>query len=72
MFNEHCNLFNGKLDVVVHEWPFNSNIGLENLSFQIVGIFNMMHVCCVDMTFYVFVIHVIFQANHQPCAKTMF
>jgi hypothetical protein len=60
IFNGHCNLFNGTLDVVVHEWPFNLNIGLENLSFQIVGIFVMMHVCCLDKTFYVFVIHVIF------------
>jgi hypothetical protein len=72
VFNGYQNLFHGTLNVVVHEWAPDLNIGLENLSFQIVGIFNMMHVCCVDMTFYVFVIHVIFQANHQPCAKTMF
>jgi hypothetical protein len=66
MFNGYYNLLYGSLDLVVHEWPFNLNIGLENLSFQIVGIFVMMHVCCLDITFYVFVIHATFQQtiNH--------
>jgi hypothetical protein len=29
--------------------------GLQNLSSQVVGIFVMMHVCCLEITFYVFV-----------------
>jgi hypothetical protein len=34
--------------VVVHEWAFDLNTSLENLSFQIVGISIMMHFSCLE------------------------
>jgi len=34
-FNGYQNLLNGTLDVMVHERVFDLNIGLENLSFQL-------------------------------------
>jgi hypothetical protein len=33
VFTRYQNLLNGTLDVVVHEWALDLNIGLENLSF---------------------------------------
>jgi hypothetical protein len=33
VFNGYRNLLNGTSNVVVHEWAFDLNVGLENLSF---------------------------------------
>jgi len=33
VFNEYCNLLNGTLDMVVHEWAHDLNIGFGNLNF---------------------------------------
>jgi len=35
VFNGYQNLLNGTLDVVVHEWAPNLNIGSEKLNFKI-------------------------------------
>jgi hypothetical protein len=42
-FHRYRNLLNETSNVVVHEWAPNLKMGLENLSFQIVGISIMMH-----------------------------
>jgi hypothetical protein len=66
VFNGYHNLLNGTLDMVVHEWAHDLNIGFENLSFQIIGISIMMHYWCIETSIYVHVTHVIFQQtiNH--------
>jgi hypothetical protein len=43
VFIGYQNFLSGTLDVVVHEWAPNLNIGMENLSFHVVGISIMMH-----------------------------
>jgi hypothetical protein len=43
VFDGYCNLLNGTLNMVVHEWEHDLNTGFENLSFQIDGILIMMH-----------------------------
>ncbi len=53
MFNGHCNLLNGTLNVVVNEWTFNLNICLENLSFKIASSSIMMHFHCLETSLYV-------------------
>jgi hypothetical protein len=45
----------------VHEWALDLNIGLENLSFRIVGTSIMMHSRYLETSTYVLVMHVIFQ-----------
>jgi hypothetical protein len=61
VFTGYQNLLNGTLDVVVHEWALDLNIGLENLSFRIVGTSIMMHSRYLETSTYVLVMHVIFQ-----------
>jgi hypothetical protein len=61
VFNGYRNLLNGTLDMVVHEWAYDLNIGFENLSFQITGISIMMDYWCIETSIYAHVIHVIFQ-----------
>jgi hypothetical protein len=46
VFKDYCNLLNDTLDMVMHEWDHDLNIGFENLNFQIDGIFIMMHYWC--------------------------
>jgi hypothetical protein len=60
VFNGYRNSLNGTSNVVVHEWPFDLNIGLENLSFRIVGISIMMHACYLETFIYVLMAHAIF------------
>jgi len=43
VFHGYRNLLNETSNVFVHEWAPNLNMGLENLSFQIVGISIIMH-----------------------------
>jgi hypothetical protein len=59
VFNGYQNLFNGILNVVVHEWAFDLNTSLKNLSFQIVGISIMMHFSCLETFVYVPMTHAI-------------
>jgi hypothetical protein len=43
VLNAYCNLLNGTLEMVVHEWEHDLNTSFEKLSFHIDGIFIMMH-----------------------------
>ncbi len=68
VFNGYQNLFHGTLNVVVHEWAPDLNIGLENLSFQIVGTSIIMHSSCLE-TFICAYDSCNFLTYHQQCAK---
>jgi hypothetical protein len=48
VFNGYQNLLNGALDVVVHEWALNLNIGLEKLNFKIDDSSIMLHFRCFE------------------------
>jgi hypothetical protein len=61
VFNGYHNLLNGTSNMLVHEWAHDSNIGFENLSFQIASTSIMMHYWCLETSIYVHVTHVIFQ-----------
>jgi len=63
VFNGYCNLLNGTSNMVVHEWEHDLNTGVENLSFQIDGIFIMMHYWCLETSLYVLITCVIFQQS---------
>jgi len=54
------NLLNRTLNVMVHEWAFDLNIGLENLSFRIANSCIIRDFCCFETSFYVLMIHVIY------------
>jgi hypothetical protein len=60
VFIGYRNFLSGTLDVVVHEWAPNLNIGMENLSFHVVGISIMMHCCPPYTLFYVLMTRVLF------------
>jgi hypothetical protein len=51
VFNGYRNLLNGTLDVVVHEWALNLNIGLEKLNFKIDDSSIMMHFHYLETSF---------------------
>ncbi len=68
VFHGYQKTLNGTFDVVVHEWALNLNIRLGNFSFQIVGIFVMMHYRCFETTLYV----PMFCALFQQCANEVF
>jgi hypothetical protein len=59
-------------NVVVHEWAPDLNIGLENLSFWIVGTSIMMHSHYLETSIYVLVIHVIFQQTMNNVQRQCF
>jgi hypothetical protein len=61
VLNGYQKVQNETLDVVLHEWAFNLNTSLENLSFQIVGTSMMMHSHHLEIFVYVHVICAIFQ-----------
>jgi hypothetical protein len=67
VFTGYQNLPNGTLDVVVHEWALDLNIGLENLSFRIVGTSIMMHSRYLETSTYVLVMHVISNKPSTMC-----
>jgi hypothetical protein len=69
VFNGYHNLLNGTSDMVVHEWVHDLNTSLENLSFQIVGTFIMMHYWCPETPVYVPVTRVIFQQTINQVQK---
>jgi hypothetical protein len=75
VFNGYYNLLNGTLDMVVHEWSHDLNIGFENLGFQIAGISNIMHYWCPKTLIYVHVTCVFFQHTinqvQRQCSKTI-
>jgi hypothetical protein len=48
VFNGYQNLLNGTLDVVVHEWAPNLNIGLGKLNLKIDDSSIMMHFHCLE------------------------
>jgi hypothetical protein len=56
VFNGYQNLLNGISNMVVHEWTFDLNIGMENLNFCIDGVSILMDCHCLDYAFYVLVI----------------
>jgi hypothetical protein len=61
VFTGYQNFFIKTLDVVVHEWAPNLNIGMENLCFCITNIFIMMHPRYPQKLFYVPMICALFQ-----------
>jgi hypothetical protein len=54
------NSLNVTLNVMVHEWALDLNIGLKNLSFKIASSCIVMDFGCFETSFYVLTIHVIF------------
>jgi len=61
VFIRYQNFLIGTLDVVVHEWAPNLNMGMENLCFCIAKISIMMHSHYPQTLFYVPMIHALFQ-----------
>jgi hypothetical protein len=69
VFHGYQNLLNETSYVVVHEWVLNLNIRLEIFNFHIVGIFDMMHCCCLETTLYVPMTRAFFQYTIQTMCK---